>query len=139
MKYGGLIIEKKEYVLLKRYMNISGYYNDNTMRKSVKKLIGELESAQIKDEADMPKDVIRFNTAVTVASKKGWNKKFKLVTPNQSDSKSDKISILTPMGAAIIGYAQGDSIVWEFPSGEQKLIIESVEQENTPINLNVVI
>lgn len=139
MKYKNLIIEKKEYVLLKRMMNLSGYYKDETLRKSVKKLVGELESAQICDETDMPKDVIRFNTMITIVSKNGWRKKFKLVMPNDSDVRNDKISILTPMGAAVMGYAEGDSLVWEFPSGEQKLTIEKVEQENNYISMNMVL
>jgi len=139
MKHGNLIIEKKEYVLLKRMMNLSGYYKDETLRKSVKKLVGELESAQICDETDMPEDVIRFNTMVTIVSKNGWRKKFQLVMPNDSDVRNNKISILTPMGAAVMGYAEGDSLVWEFPSGEQKLSIEKVEQENNYISMNMVL
>lgn len=139
MKYKNLIIEKKEYVLLKRLMNLSRYYKDETLRSSVKKLLEELESAQICDEADMPKDVIRFNTMVTIISKNGWYKKFRLVIPTESDVKNDKISILTPMGAAVMGYAEGDSIIWDFPSGEQQLTIESVAQENIYINTNMVL
>ncbi|MGB7395908.1 MAG: GreA/GreB family elongation factor [Pricia sp.] len=139
MKYGSLIIEKKEYVLLKRYMNLSGYYKDDTFRKSVKRLLNELESARILDENDMPNDVIRFNTNVTIVSKNGWHKKFKLVMPGNSDVNKNKISILTPMGAAVMGYAEGDDILWEFPSGEQKLTIEKVEQENISLSINTIL
>ncbi|WP_282113566.1 GreA/GreB family elongation factor [Maribacter stanieri] len=139
MKYGNLVIEKKEYVVLKRLMNLSGYYKDDTLRKSVQKILGELETAIIRDESEMYEDVIRFNTTVTIISENGWHKKFKLVMPTDSDIKNDKISILTPMGAAVMGYSEGDSVVWEFPSGEQKLTIEKVEQENAPINLNMVL
>ena len=120
-------------------MDLSGYYKDDTLRKSVKKLLGELESAQICDEANMPKDIIRFNTTITIGSENGWRRKFKLVMPNDSDVKKDKVSILTPMGAAVIGYAEGDSLIWEFPSGEKKLTIEKVEQENKYINANMVL
>jgi len=139
MKYGNLVIEKKEYVILKRLMNLSGYYKDETLRKSVKKLVGEMESAKICDEADMPEDVIRFNTALTIVSNSGWHKKFKLVMPNAGDVKNDKISILTPMGAAVIGYSEGDTLKWEFPSGEQQLTIEKVEQEHVHIDINMVL
>lgn len=139
MKYNTIVIEKKEYVLLKRYMNLSGYYKDDTFRKSVKKLLEELDSAEICDEANMPKDVIRFNSTVTIVSDNGWRKKFSLVLPTDSDIKNDKISILTPMGAAVIGYAEGDAIRWEFPSGEQQLTIEKVEQGNTYLNVNMVL
>lgn len=139
MKYGSLVIEKREYVLLKRLMNLSGYYKDDTLRKSVKKLVGELESAQISDEADIPEDVIRFNTTVTIVSEGGWHKRFKLVMPMDSDIKNNKVSILTPMGAAVMGYSEGDTLLWEFPSGEQKLTIEKVEQENTYISANMIL
>ncbi|AEM69270.1 GreA/GreB family elongation factor [Allomuricauda ruestringensis DSM 13258] len=139
MKYGSLLIEKKEYVLLKKLMNLSGYHKDNTWKKSIKKLMEEMETAMILDEDDMPKDVIRFNSNATIVSENGWHKKFKLVLPSKSDVKNNCISILTPMGAAVMGYAKGDSIVWEFPSGKQKLTIENVEQENESININMVL
>ncbi len=139
MKYNNLIIEKKEYVLLKRYINFSKHYTDDTLRKSVLKLAGELESAKICDEADMPVDVIRFNSTITVASETAWRLKFKLVEPKDSDVRNNKISILTPMGLAVIGYAEGDRLLWEFPSGEQDLTVEKVEQENKAIPLNKVL
>ncbi|MBU2899572.1 GreA/GreB family elongation factor [Maribacter dokdonensis] len=137
MKYGNLVIEKKEFVVLKRLMNLSGYYKDDTLRKSVKKLASELETAIILDANDMHEDVIRLNTMVTIVSDSGWHKKFKLVMPTDSDIKNNKISILTPMGAAVMGYSEGDIVQWEFPVGEQKLTIEKVEQENEHINLNM--
>ena len=137
MKYGNLVIEKKEFVVLKRLMNLSGYYKDDTLRKSVKKLASELETAIILDANDMHEDVIRLNTMVTIVSDSGWYKKFKLVMPTDSDIKNNKISILTPMGAAVMGYSEGDTVQWEFPVGEQKLTIEKVEQENEHINLNM--
>lgn len=139
MKYGSLVIEKKEYVLLKRFMNLSGYYKDDTLRTSVEKLVGELESASIYDETDMPKDVIRFNSTIIIASENGWLKRFKLVMPNDSDVKNDKVSILTPMGAAVMGYAEGDPLVWVFPSGEQQLTIKKVEQEKRYMNSNMIL
>lgn len=120
-------------------MNLSGYYKDDTLRLSVQKLIGEMQSAIICDASEMYDDVIRFNTTVTVVSDGGWHRKFKLVLPPESDVKNNKISILTPMGAAVMGYSEGDSLVWEFPSGEQKITIQKVEQENQHINLNMVL
>lgn len=139
MKYGSLVIAKKEYVLLKRFMNLSGYYKDDTLRSSVTKLVGELESAVFFDEADMPEDVIRFNSTITITSKTDWQRRFKLVMPNDSDVRNNKISILTPMGAAVIGYAEGDALLWEFPSGEQQLTIEKVEQERKVSNAKMIL
>lgn len=139
MKYNNLIIEKKEYMLLKRLMNLSEFYKDRTLAYSMKKLMGELEHAQIVDDLKMPKDVIRFNTKITIDSENGWQSTFTLVTPNESDVKNSKISILTPMGSAVIGYAKGDTIIWEFPSGEQKLTIKEVEQKHRHVNIDSVL
>jgi regulator of nucleoside diphosphate kinase len=139
MKYKNLIVEKKEYVILKRVLNISGYQQDLTLRKAVGKLSRELESAKICDEIDMPSNVVRFNSEVTIVSENGWQKKFQLVLPKSSDVKNNKISLLSPMGAVVMGYAEGDSLIWEFPSGEQTLTIKKVEQENIQPNVNVML
>lgn len=139
MKYGNLVIEKSEYVLLKRLVNLTSYYGDETQQKSIKKLVGELEQAQIRDEGDMPKDVIRFNAWITIGAKNGWHKRFQLVSPKESDIARNKISILAPMGAAVIGYAEGDTVVWDFPAGEQQLTILKVEQEENPINIDMIL
>ena len=139
MKHGNLLIEKKEYVILKRVLNISGYGHDITLRKSVGKLAKEMESAKICDEADMPEEVIRFNSTMTIVSKNGWQKTFQLVLPKESDIKNDKISLLTPMGAAVMGYAEGDTLIWEFPSGEQELTIQKVTQEKKSLTLDMVL
>lgn len=139
MKHGNLIIEKGEYVLLKRLVNLSAYYSDQTQQKSIGKLARELEHAQIRDHEDMPRDVIRFNTWITIGAKNGWHKKFKLVLPKNSDVSTDKISVLAPMGAAVMGYAEGDTVIWDFPAGEQQLTILKVEQEENPINIDMII
>lgn len=139
MKYGTMIIEKKEYVLLKKLMNLSGYHKDETFRKSIKKFLEELESAKVVDEEETPNDVIRFNSVVTLSVKNGWRKELKLVLPTESNLEEGKISILTSMGTAIMGHAEGDSIVWEFTSGAQQLNIEKVIQEKRRINLDMVL
>lgn len=139
MKYRGLIIEKKEYVLLKKLMNLSGYHKDATYKKSIAKLNNELKTAAVKDEKDMPTDVIRFNSIVTVTADEGWQKSFQLVKPSDSDLKNKKLSILTPMGTAVIGYAKGDKLLWEFPAGEKTLTVTNVEQKNNYIDINTLV
>jgi len=128
MKYGSLILEKKEYVFLKRILNISGYAEDFEIQKSLQRLSDELKSAQIMDEENMPNDVIRFNSKIMVYSENGWEKTIQLVIPSEKDPKQTKISVLTPMGAALFGYSEGDTVVWNFPTGEQKIKIVAVTQ-----------
>lgn len=138
MKYGNLILEKKEYVFLKRLLNVSGYYKDQNTKDSLKKLSTELTTAIIYDDEEMPKDVIRFNSHVTVKSGT-WQTEFQLVIPTERNIAANKISILAPMGSAVMGYAQGDSVIWNFPNGAKELEITNVRQAEKPIDIDVLL
>ncbi|MTE25657.1 GreA/GreB family elongation factor [Winogradskyella ouciana] len=139
MKYGSLILEKKEYVYLKRILNISGYAEDHETQRCLINLSEELKTAHIVDEEDMPKDVIRFNSTVTVTFNNGVEKTLQLVIPMDKDFQNSRISVLTPMGSALIGYSEGDSIIWDFPNGTQQITISKVEQQETYSGIGIVI
>ncbi|MBU2922261.1 GreA/GreB family elongation factor [Winogradskyella psychrotolerans] len=138
MKYGSLIIEKKEYVYLKRILNVSGYAEDHETQKCLMKLSEELKTAQIVSEEEMPKDIIRFNSIVTLVLENGLEKKLQVVIPTERNINQNKISILTPMGSALIGYSKEDTIFWDFPGGKQQLKIIDVSQEETFSGLDIV-
>jgi len=138
MRYGSLIIEKKEYVYLKRILNVSGYAEDHETQKCLMKLSEELKTAQIVSEEEMPKDIIRFNSIVTLVLENGLEKKLQVVIPTERNIKQNKISILTPMGSALIGYSKEDTIFWDFPGGKQQLKIIDVTQEETFSGLDIV-
>lgn len=133
----GLMLEKKEYVLLKRFLNLYGYHTGKTLGSSIEKLIGALESAVIHDEADMPKDVVRFHSMVTIGQEGGWQKRFQLVLPNNRNAGGDKISILSPLGTALIGNAKGAVLKWGIPIGERHVTITEVIQMDTPIDASI--
>lgn len=139
MKYGNLILEKKEYVYLKRILNISGYSENHEVLKSLQRLTDELKTAKIVGEDEVPNDVIRLNTKVTVTSTNGWERTVQVVMPMEKNLELNKISILTPMGSALIGYAKDDVIEWDFPTGKQQLKITNVTQEEVTSNLGIVI
>merc|ERR1711916_264107 len=95
-KYGSLILEKKEYVYLKRILNISGYAEDHEVQRCLMKLSEELKTAHIVDEDEMPYDIIRFNSKVTVAFNNGIEETVQVVIPMDRDVKTKKnISINT--------------------------------------------
>jgi regulator of nucleoside diphosphate kinase len=130
MKYGSIILEKKEYVILKRLINLSGNYKEDSRKNSVLRLQKELETAIISEENEIPNDVIRFNSFVTIETNDGWSNTFQLVSPTESNFADKKISVLTPMGSAVIGYAENDEIQWEFPGGVKTLKVVEVKQNN---------
>lgn len=139
MKYNNLIIEKKEYVFLKRLLNITEFTQDFKTQSSLKRLSEELNTAQILDEEDMPEDVIRFNSKVKVVSETGWENTLQIVIPSEKNIKQNKVSILTPIAAALFGYSENDEFIWDFPIGEKKINIVSVKQDENHKRIEVVL
>ena len=128
MKYGELIIEKKEFELLKQIISMSQHYKDKSYRISIEKLLNEMNRAKVVPHAKMPLDVIRLNSEVSISIPENMQRSYRLVTPEMSDLKQNRISILAPMGLALFGYAKGDEIEWEFPTGINKIQILDVVQ-----------
>jgi regulator of nucleoside diphosphate kinase len=135
----GLILEKREYVFLKRVLNISGYVDDFETQKSLQRLSNELKSAHIVDDCDMPLNVILFNSKVTVSSDRGWEKTLQVVVPADKDVALSKVTVLTPMGSAIFGNKEGAIISWMFPTGMQELTITKVIQDALEHTMEVVL
>jgi regulator of nucleoside diphosphate kinase len=48
------------------------------------------------------------------------------VFPTEADFAEGKISVLAPIGTAILGYKQGDTIEWSVPSGLRRLKVEEI-------------
>lgn len=111
------------------------YYKDKTYRAAIEKLKNELDFAKILSEKNMPDDVVRFNSSVEIATPFGVNRTYQIVTPDHSNIKENKISILAPMGLALFGYAKGDQVEWEFPTGKNSINIINVEQLVRQMNM----
>lgn len=133
MKYRTLVIERKEYATVKRLL-ISNNYTDIAYKTSVAKLAEELKEASIIPEEEMPHDIVRINSAVTIKTPFGGEKTYSIVVPDKSNIAENRLSILAPMGLALFGYAQGDEIRWEFPSGTNIIKIVRVEQSGEVVN-----
>src|SRR5690606_35002431 len=106
MKYGNLIIEKNEYEIISDLLSRVDS-NDPVRKAGYVALRQELENAEVKKADEMPKDVVRLNSFIDINTPMGRVEGYQLVLPKDSDSKSKKLSILTPMGSALIGYAAG--------------------------------
>lgn len=131
MKYEDIIIEKREYELLKQIISNAEHNKDKTYKASIEKLTNELKSATIVNDKFMPEEIVRFNSVVTIQTPFGEPKTYQIVTPEKSDIAQNKLSILAPMGLALFGYAISDEIMWQFPTGVHAIKILKVEQQNT--------
>lgn len=81
----------------------------------------ELERAELAEPGALPADVITMNSTarVKVVDDRGQEREYELtlVYPRDADGGSDKVSILAPVGSALLGLRQGASIVWPMPGG----------------------
>lgn len=128
MKYDEIIIEKREYELLRQIISNAEHNKDKTYKASIEKLTNELKSATIVNDKFMPAEIVRFNSIVTIQTPFGGAKSYQVVTPEKSDIGKNKLSILAPMGLALFGYAISDEIMWQFPTGIHAIKILNVEQ-----------
>lgn len=94
-------------------------------RRSLAKLRGELERAEIRPSAQMPGDVVSMNSLVQVRDLLSGEKiSFKLAYPYDADPELHKISVLSPLGMAVIGEKVGSVVEWDFENGKRRLKIE---------------
>ena len=87
----------------------------------------ELTRAEIIAPADMPPDVITMNSRAELRDlETGEHMEFTLVYPEDANIDEGKISVLAPLGAAMIGYRVGDEFRWPVPFGERRLRVMAV-------------
>lgn len=98
-------------------------------RKAIelKGLTAELDRAIVMDEGAIPADVVRMNSeAHLVDLDTGEEIICRLVFPAEADIAQMRVSILAPIGTAVLGYRTGDTFEWQVPSGRRRLQIKSV-------------
>ena len=102
----------------------------DTVPDTAEELLSELDRARIVADNAVPRDVVRMGSVVEFESA-GDRKRVTLVFPPEADIAAGKVSVLTPVGAALIGLAKGQSIDWTARDGtSHALTIRAVEQPN---------
>jgi len=105
----------------------SALQRNDSQRENVKRLMEDLNRASIIDAENVPHDVVTMNSVVCVADvDSGEEMTFTLVYPEAADLSQEKVSVLAPIGSAVLGYRTGDMVEWKVPSGQRRLKIEKV-------------
>lgn len=90
------------------------------------------------DRTELPEDVVIMHSEVEIYDiEDKESSRYVLVYPWEADADSCKISILAPIGTAIIGYREGDEIMWKVPGGTRNLRIASVTQPSEDVSKEV--
>ena len=96
-------------------------------RQYLNKLESELDRAEIVDAKDIPANVITMRSTVRLKDLvSGEENTYSLVFPTEADFSQGKISVLAPIGTAILGYKSGDTIEWTVPSGLRRLKVDKI-------------
>ena len=94
---------------------------DSQPRKQVEKLENELVRAVVVPRNEIPNDVVTMNSRVIFEIEStGERREITLVYPKDADIDSGKISVLVPIGTALLGLRVGQSIDWELPNGRKQ-------------------
>lgn len=84
-------------------------------------LRNELDQATVVPSEKIPSDVVTMNSRVSFQElDTGEKSEITLVYPSDADINRRRISILAPVGAALIGLRVGDEIEWPLPSGKTR-------------------
>jgi regulator of nucleoside diphosphate kinase len=126
-----LIVSAKERDLLNTWL-ISYNPPELQIRQSMDKLQAELAEAEVRAEGDIPNDVVRLHSVVDISTPAGRREGLKLVMPADADLRQNRLSVMSVMGAALIGYRQGSTIVWRMPKGEETITLERVDNSLCP-------
>ena len=92
-------------------------------------LLLELERATVVEMQKLPPDVVRLGSKLTYRADDGQAQQVCLVLPAEADISAGKVSVLTPIGTALIGLSAGQSITWAGRDGQpHRLEVLAVEQ-----------
>ncbi|MBN1307494.1 MAG: GreA/GreB family elongation factor [Chitinispirillaceae bacterium] len=92
-------------------------------------LKNEVGKATVVTRRDLPGNVITMHSSVTVIDQSdGESMECTVVYPWEADADNNRISVLAPLGTALLGYREGDSIDWKVPAGTIRYVVRSVRQ-----------
>lgn len=118
------MLRRDDYDLLVSYIRGSNHqavFN----RKEAEELEAELSRAVLVSKDEFPPDVVRLNSRVRVRER-DKTMELTLVIPEKANIKERKISVIAPIGAALIGFRKGEQVQWAVPAGLKTFTIEEV-------------
>lgn len=90
-------------------------------------LESELHRAVIVLQRDVPPDVVTMNSEVVYEDlATGVRRTVRLVYPGEASAADGRISVLAPIGSALLGLRAGQEIDWRLPTGTRRLRVVEV-------------
>ncbi|MET0292289.1 MAG: GreA/GreB family elongation factor [Steroidobacteraceae bacterium] len=103
---------------------------DRLDQSHLDELRAELDRAIVLTSLELPATVVGLDAIVRVQDlQSGHRQVLQLVVPSEAELSVGRISVLAPLGTALLGYGVGDTVEIEVPSGVRRLRIEEVRQQ----------
>jgi regulator of nucleoside diphosphate kinase len=97
----------------------------------------ELERALLVTTDAVPADLVVMDSVVSVLDlANGDRREYTLVYPGEADLEAGRISVLAPLGTALLGYREGDEVEWLMPGGLRRLRIVKVRSRHETVVCN---
>jgi regulator of nucleoside diphosphate kinase len=92
----------------------------------------EMERAKVVAAGSVPANVVRMGSFVTFESDTAPARRVQLVFPGEADIAAGRVSVLTPIGTALIGLSPGQSIAWTAREGRKHVLTILAVEQATP-------
>lgn len=95
--------------------------------RHLKDLVSELNRAQTVPPQEIPNNVITMNSTIQLLDMDTQEElTYTLVYPQDADVDQNKVSVLSPIGTALLGYSVSDEIEWQTPGGLRHLQVKNI-------------
>jgi regulator of nucleoside diphosphate kinase len=124
---GVIYITEADRDRLRTLIAVMKHPGHDQVREHLDRLEEELDRAEIVTPQRIPHDVITMRSRVRLRDVvSGQEMVYSLVFPNEADLNQGRISVLAPIGTAMLGYQVGEIIEWDVPAGLKRFKVEEV-------------
>ncbi len=125
-----IVLTEADRARLSQVLDVNHSFGDENAGQCVRELNADLENAKIVDADAIPKDVITMNSKVVLRDLgSNEDEEWVLCFPQQADIYENRLSVLAPMGVAMLGMRTGDVIEWTTPRGSARAEIRSISYQ----------
>lgn len=120
-----LLLKKDDYDILMSCIR-NGRGKTVFDNQNIQELESEIKKAKVVTKDQFPVNVVGLNSRVIIKEDDGKQMELMVVIPELANIKEKKISVMAPIGTALLGFKQGEKVAWEVPSGKKTFTIVQV-------------
>ena len=126
MSANGIVLTEHDVAELNRLIQSRAAFYRHDL-EHIEALARELERADVVPAATLAPDIVTMRSRVRVRDlETGRGGIYTIVPPMDADVAARRVSVLAPMGTALLGYRVGDTVEWRMPGGRRRLLVEEI-------------